>query len=758
MSTITGAHGVVGTNSSPSGGDGGTAYAPIIAYTYVPTSETITGGVGGDAFGYPTTGSGGNGGTGIALPTGDSVQNSGTILGGAGGYADNGVAGGSGGIGVSLQGGGLLTNEFGGIITGGNAGAGGFPFGGTPGGTGGDAVKLASGGTVDNAGSITGGIGGATGSDVEGSGGAGGTGGIGVELVQGGYLDNPLGVITGGMGGLGGDGSPAGGPGGTGGVGVALDDGGSIANHADIRGGVGGTGSNISPLGNGGNGGAGVVLTNGGTLTNYKYLAGGAGGSPGGSGAVGGSGGAGVIVDTSNAVVVNSGGIYGGAGGSTAAGGIGVDFVKSGTVDNAGSIVGGTGNVTGDAVYFGAGASRVVIVPGASFIGQVVAKNLNNVIELYAGGTGSISHLDTQFTDFQTLSVDGGAVWDITGSTTLDPSLAVVNNGTLSEGASDALTIGGSLSGIGVINLDPTALTLNGFVGAGQTIEFTGTGDTLKLGHVSNFAGTISGFTIGDGLDLTSVPFGSITGDNFNHGTGVLTVYDSSGNLTFHFANPGNYNGDYFHLAAYGGGTAITESTTPCFCPGTLILTPCGEVAVEGLAIGDWVITESGEAEPIKWIGRHSCAGPLLAAGKSQSLPIRICANALADGLPRRDLRVSPLHALSIDGVLVPAGELVNGVSILQEAVARVDYIHIELASHALIFAEGAATETFIDDNSRQLFDNADEYARLYPNEERTAAQFCAERLSEGYDVEAIRWRLADRAATLWPSRQAKAA
>ena len=70
-----------------------------------------------------------------------------------------------------------------------------------------------------------------------------------------------------------------------------------------------------------------------------------------------------------------------------------------------------------------------------------------------------------------------------------------------------------------------------------------------------------------------------------------------------------------------------------------------------------------------------------------------------------------------LDGVLVPADCLVNGSSIVQErGLDRVDYFHVELDTHDILFAEGAAPESFYDDDSRGMFHNVAEFAALYPD------------------------------------------
>ena len=72
----------------------------------------------------------------------------------------------------------------------------------------------------------------------------------------------------------------------------------------------------------------------------------------------------------------------------------------------------------------------------------------------------------------------------------------------------------------------------------------------------------------------------------------------------------------------------------------------------------------------------------------------------------RRELTVSPRHRmlvtgwqvethLGLDEVFVPARLLVDGRQVRQVPQARVEYFHILLDQHQVIFAEGAPSESF---------------------------------------------------------------
>ena len=168
------------------------------------------------------------------------------------------------------------------------------------------------------------------------------------------------------------------------------------------------------------------------------------------------------------------------------------------------------------------------------------------------------------------------------------------------------------------------------------------------------------------------------------------------------------------------------------------------------MSIGDRLVTAAGERRAIKWIGRRSYLRRFIAANPRLN-PIRLQARCLGGGLPRRDLLVSPEHAMLIDGLLMPARCLVNGHTVRQERPAdRLDYIHVELDSHDVILAEGAPSETFVDDDSRGMFHNAQEFEVLYPDvAPSSGGLYYARRVDSGPELEAVRRRMSDVAAAM---------
>ena len=200
---------------------------------------------------------------------------------------------------------------------------------------------------------------------------------------------------------------------------------------------------------------------------------------------------------------------------------------------------------------------------------------------------------------------------------------------------------------------------------------------------------------------------------------------------------------------------AISDTDFVCFLAGTRIATPIGEVAVETLAIGDPVLTADGRCVPVKWIGLQTIS---MRFGMFEGRrPVCISAGALGDNLPVRDLRVTSGHALLIDGALVHAGALVNGTSIRRltsaELGERFIVYHIETENHELVLAQGAPTETFIDNVPQQCFDNYAEYAALFA-QDRMLHELPQPRAKSARQVpRAIRARIAAAAAVLVPAR-----
>ncbi len=109
--------------------------------------------------------------------------------------------------------------------------------------------------------------------------------------------------------------------------------------------------------------------------------------------------------------------------------------------------------------------------------------------------------------------------------------------------------------------------------------------------------------------------------------------------------------------------------------------------------------------------------------------------------MPFQDLRVTKGHALWLDGVLIPVEFLINHLSIAwDDAAHEVSFFHVELATHAVLLANGAPAESYRDDGNRWLFRNWNEGREAPPKPP------CAEVVTGGPLVDAIWRRLRDRA------------
>lgn len=270
------------------------------------------------------------------------------------------------------------------------------------------------------------------------------------------------------------------------------------------------------------------------------------------------------------------------------------------------------------------------------------------------------------------------------------------------------VTPAGFVNGKQTFSIDPglAAKDVDAYHGA-QT-EIT-PGETVNIKDASN------------GLNGSYDYLGSVT--YTNHGTtdtGYI-VYDAA-DQHYYMLTDDKFN--FSHHAARSLGSLDSSgsgSDMPvCFLAGTQISTPSGGVNVETLKLGDLVLTADGRSAPVRWVGRQTVAK--LFADK-RSLPVRIKAGAVAENVPARDLLISHDHALFIDSVLVHAGALINGTSVVRErdVPSKFVYYHVEVDDHSLILAENTPAETFIDNVERARFDNWDEYEALYPTGKEVA-------------------------------------
>ena len=419
--------------------------------------------------------------------------------------------------------------------------------------------------------------------------------------------------------------------------------------------------------------------------------------------------------------------VQAGAGNDTVFSGAGNDSVDGGDGDD--SLIGGAGD---DTLLGGIGADTLVGGAGADFMSgnqgldyldysaSSAGVNVNLTTNVGSGG-------DAAGDSYQ--GVDGiiGSAFDDTltgydGFSTdpLDPYTNVIygnagndyidgrdGDDSLYGGADNDTVVGGG--GNDLMTGD-----------AGNDLLDGGAGTDTMTGGLGN--DTFSGLGIGDLVDGSEDPG--------NTDTDVLDLFGSGwtkATTNIIFSDASHENGTVEFLDAGGnviGTMAFSniETIVPCFTPGTMIATDRGEVDVDTLAVGDRVLTMDHGYQEIRWIGRRDLGAADLAR-LPKLRPVLIAKDALGEGMPARDLRVSPQHRLLLRGaraelltgeaeVLAPAVHFVGRPGVARDAAAAgLRYIHLMFDRHEIVrsnglwsesFQPGAATLSSLDDAVRE--------------------------------------------------------
>lgn len=184
--------------------------------------------------------------------------------------------------------------------------------------------------------------------------------------------------------------------------------------------------------------------------------------------------------------------------------------------------------------------------------------------------------------------------------------------------------------------------------------------------------------------------------------------------------------------STFGFDVASVLVATMCFVAGTRIATPCGDINVELLRIGDRVCIARGQrlADIVSVTRRRvDCTNH----PKPETVwPVRIARHTFGENRPYRDLLLSPDHAVYLGNALIPTKYLINGDTVVQVPTNSVTYYHVELPTHDVLLADGLPVESCLDLGAGAVLQR-DAVMRVWE------AQGCAPLVVAGAELEAIR-------------------
>ncbi len=150
---------------------------------------------------------------------------------------------------------------------------------------------------------------------------------------------------------------------------------------------------------------------------------------------------------------------------------------------------------------------------------------------------------------------------------------------------------------------------------------------------------------------------------------------------------------------------SLGVSSAVCFTKGTVIAAEQGDIYVEDLKVGDRVLTADRGYQEIRWIGHQYFSKDDMLASPNL-YPVKICKDSIREGVPARDLSVSPHHRVLVQSaicermfgdkeVFIEAKHLAQWMGFERDRdVKDVHYYHILFDHHEVIYADGAPCES----------------------------------------------------------------
>ena len=228
--------------------------------------------------------------------------------------------------------------------------------------------------------------------------------------------------------------------------------------------------------------------------------------------------------------------------------GAGVVLAMGGTVTDVGLIFGGNGTAVS---FGGSGGNRLVLSPGAQLTGAATASGTSNVLELASStSVGTVTAVGIGIIGFQSITVDAGAAWSLSGPNTVAAGTTLSDAGTLA--------LAGSLNNAGLIGATGNAIVDGG---APETLTNIGTisagagavGAVNSTGSPGSAGGSAVSLSSGGGFNNAGTLFGGTGGAGGGHANGDQGFAGGAGGTALSLAGAFSATNQGLILGGTGG-------------------------------------------------------------------------------------------------------------------------------------------------------------------------------------------------------------